>query len=376
MAAADSSQFLVELAYDRTEKSPMSVVGLRNKEHTIEIIGVNHAEPLSRDNMFTRLIPHIRASGCLVLVDHPLELSNISGLTPAVKNHMRNFGGIGSVFLDLKEASYKKIECIDNRVIEGLLNSKEEDVRRRKIKNLTSPSSENILDSFEILEDLAGIVEHLLSKTIPLFDGSEYDDLMQLYADSIQFQTIVLDTFKRLYDVRKLDFASSTIISGVSNWIIFVDTQRRLLENIINIGSLNVYVNVIDNIEASQDEDKKIVLVVDNVLLERLVNYYNRDYKVTFYRKTFDPNLADMMPKNDLKMDLRVLEILKAIEGDDATHSVSQAAISSPRTPKTSDAKRAEENAGKILKQVRKMLQPKKGTKKKPKKRRRKSRKH
>ena len=376
MSAADSSQFLVALAYDRTEKSPMSVVGLRNKEHTIEIIGVNHSEPLSRDNMFTRLIPHIRASGCLVLVDHPLELRNISGLTPAVKNQMRNFGGIGSVFLDLKESSYKKIECIDNRVIEGLLNSKEEDVRRRKIKDLTSPSSENILDSFEILEDLAGMVEHILSKTIPLFDGSEYDKLMQLYADSIQFQTIVLNTFKRLYEDRKLDFASSTIISGVSNWIIFVNTQRRLLENIINIGSLNVYVNVIDSIESSQDEDKKIVLVVDNVLLERLVNYYNRDYKATFYRKTLDPKLADMMPKNDLKMDLRVLEILKALEGDDATRSVSRASISSPPTPKTSDAKRAEENAGKILKQVRKMLQSKKGTKKKPKKRRRKTSKH
>ena len=163
MAAADSSQFLVELAYDRTEESPMSVVGLRKGDYTIEIIGVNHSEPLPIDNMFTRLIPHIRASGCLVLVDHPVEMRNISGLPQAVKNDMRRFGGIGSVLLDLKEASYKKIECIDDRVIEGLINSKGEDIRRRKIKNLTSPSPENILDSFEILADLEGMVEHIES---------------------------------------------------------------------------------------------------------------------------------------------------------------------------------------------------------------------
>jgi len=381
MAAADSSQFLVELAYDRTEESPMSVVGLRKGDYTIEIIGVNHSEPLPIDNMFTRLIPHIRASGCLVLVDHPVEMRNISGLPQAVKNDMRRFGGIGSVLLDLKEASYKKIECIDDRVIEGLLNSKGEDIRRRKIKNLTSPSPENILDSFEILEDLEGMVEHILSKTIPLFDEHEYDDLMLLHAESIRCQTVVLNTFKKLYDDGKLNFADNTIISGVSNWIIYVDTQRRLLENIINIGSLMVYVNVLDNIEASQDDkkeenrEKKIVLVVGNVLLERLVNYYS-DYTATFYIKTFDIDLADMMPKNELRMDLQVLEILKTIDVDDATPAVSRTSISSRPTPKTSDAKRADERAGKILKQVRKMLQPKKGTKKKPKKRRRKSRKH
>ena len=381
MAAADSSQFLVELAYDRTEESPMSVVGLRKGDYTIEIIGVNHSEPLPIDNMFTRLIPHIRASGCLVLVDHPVEMRNISGLPQAVKNDMRRFGGIGSVLLDLKEASYKKIECIDDRVIEGLINSKGEDIRRRKIKNLTSPSPENILDSFEILEDLEGMVEHILSKTIPLFDEHEYDDLMLLHAESIRCQTVVLNTFKKLYDDGKLNFADNTIISGVSNWIIYVDTQRRLLENIINIGSLMVYVNVLDNIEASQDDkkeenrEKKIVLVVGNVLLERLVNYYS-DYTATFYIKTFDIDLADMMPKNELRMDLQVLEILKTIDVDDATPAVSRTSISSRPTPKTSDAKRADERAGKILKQVRKMLQPKKGTKKKPKKRRRKSRKH
>lgn len=381
MAAADSSQFLVELAYDRTEESPMSVVGLRKGDYTIEIIGVNHSEPLPIDNMFTRLIPHIRASGCLVLVDHPVEMRNISGLPQAVKNDMRRFGGIGSVLLDLKEASYKKIECIDDRVIEGLINSKGEDIRRRKIKNLTSPSPENILDSFEILADLEGMVEHILSKTIPLFDEHEYDDLMLLHAESIRCQTVVLNTFKKLYDDGKLNFADNTIISGVSNWIIYVDTQRRLLENIINIGSLMVYVNVLDNIEASQEDkkeenrEKKIVLVVGNVLLERLVNYYS-DYTATFYSKTFDVELADMMPKNELRMDLRVLEILKTIDVDDATPAVSRTSISSRPTPKTSDAKRADERAGKILKQVRKMLQPKKGTKKKQKKHRRKSRKH
>ena len=251
--------------------------------------------------MFTTIIPHIIDSNCLVLLEHSTKLCNIDGIRDDKKNYMRTFGGSESVFLDLMEIKYENMLCVDNRMEVGMLTSIDEIDLQNRLDSLSSPSPKHIVASFEIMSILTTKREHIVNNITDKFKDSVYQKLMEkIYFPTITIQSFILLKFKSLYDKNKLNFNDKTIISDETNWNIYIEINKMLLENIIKIGSLLVDVNIINIIENSKDKHEKILVFVGNNHLERLVNHYEKNYNLKISVNNFNTKLTEnmIMPSN------------------------------------------------------------------------------
>jgi hypothetical protein len=273
-------------------------------------------------------------------------LCHTKGIDLKMEEQMRRTGGLESVFLYLMKKKYKNMLCVDNRIEMGMLTSIEEHTLKTIISSLTCPSPENIDVSFKVVAKLLSVVEHILDHIIDIFNGSVYEELMRLYAASIEIQTVMLYNLKRLYSEKKLVFEDNTLLEEVNNWHIFTIILNMLLENIVKIGSLLVDLNIINIIEKTKRKHYKILVFVGNNHLERLVLHY-KDYGKTFYKKNFNPELSNMMPSNSLARDRRMLDSIKELELA-AIKKVKKSDYKKT-TSKSSDVMKASEKAGKIL---------------------------
>ena len=220
---------------------------LKHNTKTVELFGEIHNKKLPKTNSYTKMIPLIKDTNALVLVEHSNIFCNLTHLDEATINFMLGTGGSETIFYNLKKDGFKKINCIDNRIVHGLMTVYQKKIYEKILNNML------IEKKVIINEDILNMIKSILSvfdnikstKMSKYFSKSIYNNVYTRFIEVFEIQIKFMFLFFKKNRENPKVF-EEFILERTNNGILFINNILNILDNFEKLGSVIVDINILN----------------------------------------------------------------------------------------------------------------------------------